>query len=129
MSYVTATVILNLQVQRTPIMPSDRLQARRVARRQQEERDNRRFAAHQRIASNLRAGRDVEETIAAANCQIELWQRDRLCSRDYIEAWRNVIACGPRRIADVLEERSPYGIRMRQNTPFAHYLDRVADAF
>ncbi|WP_176079491.1 hypothetical protein [Paraburkholderia tropica] len=103
-------------------MPPDLLQARRIARQQQEERDCGRLFAHARIASNLRAGRDVDEIIAAANNQIELWRRHRLCSHDYIDEWRNVIASGPQRIADVLEERSAYGIRMRQNTPFARYL-------
>lgn len=121
--------ILWVQVQRTAIMPPDRLQARRIARQQQEEREYRRLVAHAWIASRLRGGQDVDEIIAAAESQIELWQRDRLCSRDYIDAWRDVIACGPQRIAGVLEERSQYGIRMRQNTPFARYLTQLAAGF
>jgi len=108
-------------------MTSDRLQARHVARQLQEEHEYRRLVAHAWIASRLRAGQHANEIITAAESQIELWRRDRLCSQDYIDEWRGVIACGPERIADVLEERSSYGIRMRQNTPFAHYLARMAD--
>ncbi|WP_205182542.1 hypothetical protein [Burkholderia sp. LMG 13014] len=107
-------------------MQPDRLQARRIARQQQEEREYRRLVAHATVAARLRAGRDVAEILAAARSQIELWQQGRLCSRDYIDAWREVIAAGPQHVADVLEERSPYGIRMRQNTPFAHHLAQAA---
>ncbi|HDR9131998.1 MULTISPECIES: hypothetical protein [Burkholderia cepacia complex] len=105
-------------------MSHDRLQAMRQAREQQAQRENRRLASHARVIARLRAGQGVEEILAAANSQIALWQQGHLCSLDYILAWRDVIASGPRRVADVLEDRSAYGIRMRQNTPFAHHLAR-----
>lgn len=57
-------------------MLSDLLQARRVARQQQEEREYSRLVAHAWIASRLRRGQDVDDIIAAAESQIELWQRD-----------------------------------------------------
>ncbi len=107
-------------------MSLDLLEARRLARLQQEDRENWRLAAHAAVAARLRAGGAAPEILAAARRQIALWQQGRLCSRDYISAWQEVIAAGPQRVADVLEERSPYGMRMRQNTPFAEHLAVIA---
>ncbi|KAG0164662.1 hypothetical protein DFQ30_009562 [Apophysomyces sp. BC1015] len=94
-----------------------------MARQQQSDRENRRLAAHARVAEQLRAGYGVEPVVASAREQIEKWQQGALCSRDYIDAWQNVLAEGPARIAEVLEDPSPFGMQMRQNTPFARYLN------
>ncbi|KAG0185468.1 hypothetical protein DFQ28_009276 [Apophysomyces sp. BC1034] len=75
-----------------------------MARQQQSDRENRRLAAHARVAEQLRAGYGVEPVVASAREQIEKWQQGALCSRDYIDAWQNVLAEGPARIAEVLED-------------------------
>ncbi|MFM0399681.1 hypothetical protein PQR37_34410 [Paraburkholderia nemoris] len=107
-------------------MSPDRLRAVTIARQQQAERENRRLAAHASVAALLRAGSGVEAVVGAARDQIKKWQSGALCSRDYIEDWENVISQGPNRIAEVLEEQSAFGMRMRQNTPFAHYIGHPA---
>lgn len=103
-------------------MSPDRHRAIMLARQQQAEREDRRLAAHARVAALLRASADVDAVIASAREQVAKWKNGALCSRDYIDDWQNVISQGPARIADVLEEKSAFGMRMRQNTPFAGYI-------
>jgi len=97
----------------------DRMQ---LARAQQREREEQRRLAHAGVAALLRDVRRAPAVVADALEQIAKWERGRLCSRDYIEQWRALLAGSPDAIADLLEARSPLAERLRQNTPFAGYL-------
>jgi hypothetical protein len=66
-------------------------------------------------------GDRCNEVVEYARTQVQKWRDHRLCSHDYIEAWGQLLD-DPLRAAAVLEERSPLGRRLRQNTPFAAYL-------
>ena len=91
-----------------------------LARLHQAKVEESRFACHQPVAAMLRGDR-CNEVVEYAHTQVQKWRDHRLCSHDYIEAWEQLLA-DPLRAAAVLEERSPLGQRLRQNTPFAAYL-------
>lgn len=65
-----------------------------------------------------------DEVVEYAREQVQKWRNHRLCSQDYIEAWEQLLD-DPLRAAAVLEEHSPLGQRLRQNTPFAAFLRRL----
>jgi hypothetical protein len=79
----------------------------------------RRLAKHAPVAQALRAASApvVNEIISLANLQVERWEKNSLCSRDYISAWRELLK-RPRDAASILEERSSRGAALRQNSPF-----------
>ncbi|WP_154820091.1 hypothetical protein SR858_25345 [Duganella zoogloeoides] len=78
-----------------------------------------RFAKHQPIAHALRSASSavVNEVISLAYNQVFLWEQDALCSRDYIDAWRDLLK-NPADAASMLEERSTRADALRQNSPF-----------
>jgi hypothetical protein len=79
----------------------------------------RRLAKHMPVARALRDASSplVDEIISLANMQLELWERDSLCSKDYISAWRELLK-HPAEAAAMLEERSSRAAALRQNSPF-----------
>lgn len=93
---------------------------RQLARLQQAKIEESRFAEHQPVAAMLRGDR-CNEVVEYARMQVQKWRDHRLCSHDYIEAWEQLLD-DPLGAAAVLEERSPLGQRLRQNTPFAAYV-------
>lgn len=80
----------------------------------------RRLAKHEPIALALRAAsaQVIDEIISLANLQVELWEKNSLCSKDYISAWRELLK-HPSDAASILEERSARAAALRQNSPFA----------
>lgn len=80
---------------------------------------DRRLAKHEPIARALRSASCavVNEIISLAYDQICLWEKDGLCSKDYIDAWRDLLQ-SPAAAASMLEERSPRAAALRQNSPF-----------
>lgn len=81
--------------------------------------DERRLAKHAPVALALRTAPApvVNEIIFLANLQVESWEKDLLCSRDYISAWRELLKRSSD-AASILEERSPRAAALRQNSPF-----------
>jgi len=81
--------------------------------------DERRLAKHVPVASALRAApaQIVNEIIYLANLQIDSWEKNSLCSSDYISAWRELLK-RPNDAASILEERSSHAAALRQNSPF-----------
>jgi hypothetical protein len=79
----------------------------------------RRLAKHAPVAQALRAAAApvVEEIIALARLQVERWEENSLCSKDYILAWRQLLK-DPAEAAQILEERSSRAAALRQNSPF-----------
>lgn len=81
--------------------------------------DERRLAKHVPVASALRAApaQIVNEIIHLANLQTDSWEKNSLCSSDYISAWRELLK-RPNDAASILEERSSHAAALRQNSPF-----------
>lgn len=79
----------------------------------------RRLAKHVPVALALRVASapEVDEIISLANLQVERWEKNSLCSKDYISAWRELLK-HPSDAASILEERSSRAAALRQNSPF-----------
>lgn len=81
--------------------------------------NERRLDKHRPVARALRGGAaaGADEILTLAHAQVALWKRGRLCSQDYIDAWKELLHY-PERAAQVLEERSSRAAALRQNSPF-----------
>ena len=79
----------------------------------------RRLVKHSQVAHALRNALPivVDEIISLATLQVELWEKNSLCSKDYIVAWRELLK-RPVEAACILEERSSRADALRQNSPF-----------
>ena len=55
--------------------------------------------------------------VAEAKMYVKMWRDRGLCSRDYIDAWDDLLD-HPQKAADMLEEQSPFAVQLRQNSPF-----------
>lgn len=104
-------------------MDSDLLIARAQARKAQEQHEARRKQAHAKVAVLLRGKRTGPVVVRYALKQIAKWRKEGLCSQDYINDWSELLR-HPKRAADLLLEDSPKAMRLRQNTPFAAYLQK-----
>ena len=90
------------------------------ARIQQANREEERLKRHLPVAAILR-GVQRDEVVRYAKSEVQRWRQQSLCSQDYVDSWEQLLS-EPLRAAAVLEERSPFARRLRQNTPFAAYL-------
>lgn len=80
--------------------------------------NERRLVKHVQVARALREGSSAaDEIIALAEIQVERWEKNSLCSKDYIVAWRDLLK-HPVEAASILEERSARAAALRQNSPF-----------
>lgn len=81
--------------------------------------NERRLVKHRLVAHALRGGvaAGADEVLALAHVQLKLWEQGQLCSRDYIDAWKDLLQ-DPHRAAHILEERSSRAAALRQNSPF-----------
>ncbi|WP_460746471.1 hypothetical protein [Microvirgula curvata] len=99
------------------------LEARAQARQAQREREAWRKQAHGKVAVLLRGKRTGPVVVCYALKQVAKWRNKGLCSRDYIDSWSALLR-RPKEAAALLLEDSPRAVRLRQNSPFAAYLDR-----
>ncbi|NMG42636.1 hypothetical protein GPA22_02665 [Aromatoleum toluvorans] len=95
-----------------------KVELRRLAREHQREVDRRRLAEHVAIAALLQDPRQRMLLLDAAHSRVERWERERLCSRYYIEAWRELLASGLGVLCARLGEDSEQARALRQNSPF-----------
>lgn len=96
---------------------------RRLARTAQALVEQERLSRHQRIALRLSkaSAHECQEMIGQAQAVVERWQRDELCSRDYIERWRQILALAPVDLAAAMvSDAEGWGTALRQNSPWVH---------
>lgn len=104
-------------------MDNDLLKARAQARQAQNQREALRKQAHAKVAVLLRGKRTGPVVVRYALKQVAKWRNKHLCSQDYINDWSDLLR-HPKQAADLLLEDSPKAKRLRQNTPFAAYLQK-----
>ena len=95
---------------------------RRAARAAQREVEVARLVAHQKIGIELLCASAAERRrrIASASREVDRWEAGRLCSRDYIDRWRDWLAQPlPKLVRLMCSEAQGWGTAMRQNSPFA----------
>ena len=99
------------------------LDARRQAREQQRQVELQRLMAHQRVGIELLTQPAQRRArLAAARREVDRWETQGLCSRDYIDRWRDWLALP---LADMVQamcsEAKGWGPAMRQNSPFTAF--------
>lgn len=100
---------------------------RKVARKNQQDVNESRRQKHLPVALALRDPLRVKEVIASAKQYVDMWRAKGLCSRDYIDAWDNLLN-HPDRAADILEAKSSDAAQLRQNSPFVSIVRRFESA-
>ena len=92
----------------------------RQARRDKLDHDEELQSFHSYVYAQLQSPRK-DEILERAAQRIELWQRDKLCSRYYIRFWRSVVKAGDSETfkAKVLDSSRRRSAAMMQNTPFS----------
>jgi transcriptional regulator with XRE-family HTH domain len=95
----------------------------RLAREQERCRRLGRRLRHAEVAVRLlgdpAAGRDL---VQKARATVDRWERDRLCSRHYIDRWRALLAGSPARVARGLLDHTAWSDALLQNSPWAFAL-------
>jgi hypothetical protein len=98
------------------------LDERRAARGAQQQVQLERLLAHQRLAIELLCASPAQQRrqIAAAQRIVQRWEREHLCSQDYIRRWRAWLALPVPQLAKrMCSDADGWGPAMRQNSPFA----------
>jgi prevent-host-death family protein len=94
---------------------------RRAARAAQRQLEQDRLMRHQHIGIELLCAATAEQAriLRAARREVDRWEAEGLCSRDYIERWREWLALPVRDLVRAMcSEAQGWGVAMRQNSPF-----------
>ncbi len=94
---------------------------RRAARLAQAQTEQRRLMWHQRLAIDLLCMEDAGrvEVLARAEAVVQRWQDQNLCSKGYVDRWRQWLALDVRELAQAMcGDADGWGNAMRQNSPF-----------
>ena len=95
--------------------------ARREARLIQSGIDKDRLVRHLRVATALLSAKRpaAKAMLARAHALVDRWERDRLCSRDYVERWRNLLDLPiPQLAQEMCGDAGGWGTALRQNSPW-----------
>jgi hypothetical protein len=100
---------------------ADRREQTRVARERQAGVERERLVNHQKVAIEL-----LSISVAAARARVagalrvvDRWERDRLCSRHYIDRWRRLLRMPVNGLArKMCEDLDGWGVALRQNSPW-----------
>lgn len=82
--------------------------------------EERSIAYHREIAALLT---DRPDLLDAARARVHAWVRDGTVARPYAEAWRDLLAGPPERLAATLIDPGERSRDLRQVSPFAGALD------
>lgn len=104
-----------------PASAMDGLAERRLARLNQALVEKDRLIRHQRIAFDLvTLPPDTREALLQqARATVERWRSERLCSRDYIDRWSEILGqSAPQIAATITSDMDGWGTALRQNSPW-----------
>ena len=93
---------------------------RRTARLVQAGIEKDRLVRHQRIALDLLVSpRKATASIQAAQREVDRWDRDGLCSADYIRRWQDLLRLPVAQLAQAMaSDLDGWGTALRQNSPW-----------
>ena len=100
---------------------SNKLVARVAARVQQSAVEQDRLTRHHRIANALISlpSDKRDALIANALAALDRWETEHLCSVDYVDRWRAILAMPHDEIAAaIVSDADGWGASLRQNSPF-----------
>ena len=94
---------------------------RTVARLKQAAIEKDRLIRHQRIALDLALLPSSETNCLIRNAMtvVNRWRNEKLCSKDYIERWEEILRLPPHEIAaSMVSDMNGWGPSLRQNSPW-----------
>jgi hypothetical protein len=94
---------------------------RQAARAAQQQVEQNRLMAHQRLAIDLLCASPAQQRkrIEAARHEVDRWEARQLCSADYIARWRAWLALPVAQLVQrMCSDAQGWGRAMRQNSPF-----------
>lgn len=99
---------------------ADRFDERRRAREQQQQVEQNRLMAHQRIGIELLGRKDrKKQLLEAARQEVRRWAEQGLCSQDYIDRWSEWLSLPEVDLVErMCSDAGGWGKAMRQNSPF-----------
>ncbi|ABM39861.1 prevent-host-death protein (plasmid) [Polaromonas naphthalenivorans CJ2] len=80
-----------------------------------------RLIRHQRIALDLvlLPSNETSRLICNAMSIVNRWRNERLCSKDYIERWEEILRLQPKEMAEaIVSDMDGWGPSLRQNSPW-----------
>jgi transcriptional regulator with XRE-family HTH domain len=97
----------------------------RLAREEERRRRVERRAQHAALAAHLLGAPapKARTLIARARESVDRWERDRLCSAQYISRWRTMLTGTRERVARALLRRDAWSDALFQNSPWAFALE------
>lgn len=104
-----------------PQLPADAvLEARRLARFEQQVKVGEQRSRHLRLALQLAGDRaSARRLIGKAKNVVELWRRNRTCSPFYIKRWSALLALPPGELAKAMASIGDWENALFQNTPWS----------
>jgi len=102
------------------LVPKSQLD-RREARLKQAAIEDRRLIKHLRIGNSLLASapQDAQAMVNQALDRVAQWEHEGLCSRDYIQRWRAMLARPRAELVDAMcGDADGWGPALRQNSPW-----------
>ena len=94
---------------------------RKMARLNQAMLEQERLIKHQKMAVSLATLPPAKsmELVRKAQTVAEQWQKNHLCSRDYIEQWQKLLSLPPQELAQAMvSDLDGWGPALRQNSPW-----------
>lgn len=102
------------------LVPKSRLE-RREARLRLAAVEDQRLIRHLRIGTQLLASQphEARRMVEGALERVARWENEALCSRDYIERWRALLALpAAQLVAEMCGDADGWGAALRQNSPW-----------
>ena len=102
------------------------LEQRRLARGAKQASDAELRHRHLRVTAALCDPTQADAVRSQALQHIDLWERQQLCHRRYIDGWRHILDLPVRAMCDEILRDDAAGVALRQNSPFGFLLGREA---
>ena len=103
------------------------IETRRLALAEKQDRDLRLLNFHRKIYDLLKFSDRADEIQKAALDRIALWKAKQLCSEDYINDWKTMLANLDDFERMALDE-SDNGVALRQNSPFSAFMKELMES-
>jgi hypothetical protein len=103
------------------------LNERRSALAEKQERDSALLVFHQKVYALLQSSDRAQAIREQARAKIALWNDQKLCHSDYINAWSSMIYNLNEFKLKALDDPSDNGVALRQNTPFSFLMKELME--
>lgn len=107
----------------------EQIEARKEALKDNFDRENKLYQFHVFVYSKMNSD-ETGKVISKAMERIALWEKDNLCSKYYINSWRNILSKSDINVfkSVILDNSSGKSSALMQNTPFSFLIREWSEA-